>query len=93
MVARLICRLNLEYIGTSNILSQMLYFFISFIIMFNEKTRWFCYTLVILSVASELIPIQVNAIALAATCSALVALIAMDVVHRMKAPKAAVAKH
>lgn len=63
------------------------------LVMFNEKTRWFCYTLVVLSVASELVPIQVNAIALAATCSALAALIVMDVVHRMKAPKSAAIKH
>jgi len=63
------------------------------LIAFNEKTRWYCYTLVTLSVASELIPIQINAIALAATCSALAALIAMDLVHRMKAPKAAAVKY
>lgn len=61
--------------------------------MFNEKTRWFCYTLVLLSVASELIPITINAVALAATSATLVALIGLDVAHRVKAPKASFVKH
>lgn len=61
--------------------------------LFNEKTRWFCYTLVILSVASELVPLQINVIALAATCSALIALIGLDVFHHIKAPKSTMVKH
>jgi len=50
------------------------------LIMFNRNTRWFCYVLVSLSVVAELIPAQYNTTALAATVTALIALVIMDIV-------------
>lgn len=61
--------------------------------VFSEKTRWFCYSLVVLSMVSELVPQAINPVALAATCSVFVTLLVFDALHRMKQPKHAVLQH
>ena len=60
---------------------------------FNENTRLYCYTLVLFCIASELIPLQINAIALIATSTALIALLGIDIAQRLKAPRHAALRH
>lgn len=53
------------------------------LMMFNRSTRWFCYTLVSLSLISELIPAQVNLVAVAAVGTVLGALIVVDLIQNL----------
>lgn len=61
--------------------------------MFNEKTRWFCYTLAVLAIGSEFVSHTINPVAVAATCAVLVALLAIDFVHHAQANKLMTVKH
>jgi len=45
------------------------------LVMFTPKTRWLCYTAVVLAITAELIPVTVNMTALLACVACLVALL------------------